>query len=722
MSKAFETQAVRRIDGSRVLVLEDGQPMVRFRGLAGQYDAVAYEYNGDWHLVSISDLGKLKFDQKRTFKASSALGRRTRVKIVPTGAEPSRPAIVVNSYGRISEAWLAEPAIKSVRKAQKPQAKKAGKARAKKARIGGSGPLRGVRSSPRRKVRGVEGSEGASRRTVSGGGGVGSGGGHGGSGGHGSSAGGSAGDNSDGDGQGATLPDAGPEAPRTNTISRTPHLDAPDEIAKKPGTELTVHVYVDKEDLHAGETGEGIELDLPADVDSIEVKVLLQCVGPFELVEGSEFRRLTIARDEDESKKLEFKLRVISAEDEAGPVAISALFNLRGRACGQVARSWDWGAPGDTAPAIKPKAEAPVSMPLYIKAEEPSLSITITAPAGGTRYKCVVEAPALEDYEGLGISHDFELPPNAAKFRENLLKALTDERRTSAARLRALDKIGRENWGAAPQIVKDVLWKMIDTEVRPTTINVASVEPTLCWELMIPKRQGDREPRRLEPLGVEFAIGRWTREEVIPPSPYLKVDRSFVIAPTYPEAKKLDFEAELDLIESKLHGEWIEPATIDDLDERFKTDHASLLHFVCHGEVKNEDDAIILDDGEPLYAGELESLEGLVKLCDAKHPLVFLNSCTTGQQVPSLAGGAGFPRSFGDMGAKAIIAPLWSVDDKLASKIALELYEEALKPKAKSLAEIFQRIRKRGYEEKDADTYAAYCFFGDPHARLELAR
>lgn len=686
MSRTFEAAAMRRIDGSRVLVLEDGQPLKQIRGLARQYDAVVFEYKGDWHLLTISELGKLKLRSKPIFKAKGVIGARTRVKTVPIGAKPSRPAIVVDAAGNVSGAWLAEPVIRKVRKAG-----------AKRPQTGRSGPLRGVRSSRRRSLRGPAAPERSPRRTVSGGGN---------------------GGNGNGEGGESATP---PNAPETNAISRTPHLDAPDEIAKKPGTELIVHVYVNKEDLRAGESGKGIELDLPADVDSIEIKVLLQCVGPFELVEGSEFRRLTIARDEDESKKLEFRLRVIPMEEEPGPVAISALFNLRGRACGQVARSWDWAAPGDIAPAIKPEAKAPVSMPLYIDAEEPSLSIVITAPAGGTKYKCAVQAPALKGYEELSESQDFELPPDAAEFRKNLLKALTDESSTPAARFSALVKLGHDAWEAAPEMVKDVLWQMTDdTDVSLTTINVASVEPLLPWELMIPRRFDGKEPRRLGPLGVEFAIGRWTRGEVRPPSPYLKVDRSFVIAPAYPKPKELDFKDELDLIKSRLHGERVTPATKDDLNERFSTDQASLLHFVCHGAAKKEDDAIALDEGKLLYAAEMETLEGFEDLCQAKHPLVFLNSCSTGQQVPSLGGGAGFPRSFGNIGAKAIIAPLWSVDDKLASKIALELYEEALKPNAKSLAEILQRIRQRGYEEEDADTYAAYCFFGDPNARLEL--
>ena len=48
------------------------------------------------------------------------------------------------------------------------------------------------------------------------------------------------------------------------------------------------------------------------------------------------------------------------------------------------------------------------------------------------------------------------------------------------------------------------------------------------------------------------------------------------------------------------------------------------------------------------------------------------------------------------------------------------IYEEALRPGAKPVAEILRSIRARAYAEDDADTYAAYSFFGDPLAKLEL--
>jgi hypothetical protein len=510
------------------------------------------------------------------------------------------------------------------------------------------------------------------------------------------------------------------DGPGTDTIRRTPHLDAPKKIAKKPGTELTVHVYVDTKELREGESGEGIELDLPPDVDSIEIGVLLELTGPFELVEGSQYRTITIARDEDESAKLDFRLRVVPTK-KPGPAVVGALFSLRGRACGHIARAWDWSTKGVNAPPVDAATEAPVSMPLYIGVEQPSLSIIITAPFGGTEYKCSVQAPALKGYERPTAFKKFILPPEAANFRQDLLSALTEESDTPEERFLALRRLGNEAWEAAPKIVKDVLWKMVDAKVPPKTINIASVEPILPWELMIPRRFDGKEPEELGPLGVEFAIGRWTRTDSQAPSPNLPVDRAFVIAPKYPKDMELDFKAELKLVKSKLRGVRVTPTTAKDLDRRFRKDQASLLHFVCHGAAgKKNDDAIVLDGGRLMGAAEMESRNGFKALCRAKHPLVFLNSCSTGQMVPSLAGGAGFPKSFGNIGAHAIIAPLWSVADELAGKIAKELYEEALKPDSKSLPEILQGIRRRGFEQEDADTYAAYCFFGDPHARLEV--
>ena len=94
--------------------------------------------------------------------------------------------------------------------------------------------------------------------------------------------------------------------------------------------------------------------------------------------------------------------------------------------------------------------------------------------------------------------------------------ALIDEGTTAVERREALDEVGYQLFDASPPIFQNVLWELVDAKRRPRNIYIASVEPTLPWELMIPNWPG-REPSRLGPLGVEFAIGRWARAIRPPP-------------------------------------------------------------------------------------------------------------------------------------------------------------------------------------------------------------
>jgi hypothetical protein len=83
-------------------------------------------------------------------------------------------------------------------------------------------------------------------------------------------------------------------------------------------------------------------------------------------------------------------------------------------------------------------------------------------------------------------------------------------------------------------------------------------------------------------------------------------------------------------------------------------------------------------------------------------------------------GSAGFPAAFSNIGARAILAPLWPVKDTLAHEFAMEVYEKALAPGAPPTAEIVRSVRQHAYENGGADTYAAYAFHGDPLATLQL--
>jgi len=101
------------------------------------------------------------------------------------------------------------------------------------------------------------------------------------------------------------------------------------------------------------------------------------------------------------------------------------------------------------------------------------------------------------------------------------------------------------------------------------------------------------------------------------------------------------------------------------------------------------------------------------------HPLVFINACQTARLIPTLLGSGGLAAEFLDMRAGAVIAPLWSVEDNVAYAVAREFYDLAVTNPDTPFAELITRIRRRAYDDTDptfADSYAAYCFYGDPLA------
>jgi hypothetical protein len=511
------------------------------------------------------------------------------------------------------------------------------------------------------------------------------------------------------------------EAAADRTLRRTPHLDAPERIAKAPGTEFVVTVYTDTKRLREGEAGKRVEVKLPPGVDSVEVGVLLQVSPHFE-VAGDQYGTLELATAKPRSNSLAFSLRV-AGDAPAADAGVGVLFTYRGHSCGYVARAWDWDTDEAEAPPAESQPAAPATIPVHAESERPDLSVYVTAPINdGINYQCAVDTPLIEGYERATSSTPFAVPALGYRFLTTLLDAIVDEDKTPAKRLRALTEIGHEAFEAAPPNFARVLWDLIDAGKRPETIYIASSEPTLPWELMIPRRFDGKQPTKLAPLGTEFAIGRWTRGDSSSPPQRLPVATSFVVAPTYKKAhRQLDATAEIRFVKDRLRGTRVGPATVDELDRRFGGEHASLIHFVCHGASgQADDDAIYLDDDEELRARESETLPGFVKLFDTDNPVIFINSCSTGQMVPALSGGAGFPRSFGNLGARAVVAPLWPVDDELARDIAIGIYEAALAPGAPPVAAILRDMRKKGYEAQDVDTYAAYCFYGDPLARLTL--
>jgi hypothetical protein len=71
-----------------------------------------------------------------------------------------------------------------------------------------------------------------------------------------------------------------------------------------------------------------------------------------------------------------------------------------------------------------------------------------------------------------------------------------------------------------------------------------------------------------------------------------------------------------------------------------------------------------------------------------------------------------------------VIAPVWSVEDGAAKKVAHDVYEAVLADPRKPFAAIMSEIRARSYEGTNPpDSYAAYCFLSveGPHVNSGIS-
>jgi CHAT domain-containing protein len=144
-----------------------------------------------------------------------------------------------------------------------------------------------------------------------------------------------------------------------------------------------------------------------------------------------------------------------------------------------------------------------------------------------------------------------------------------------------------------------------------------------------------------------------------------------------------------------------------------------LLHFVCHGAACK----VLGIQSLYLESGQFTSLQlkGIERSKRLTYPFVFLNACEVGRLIPTLAGVGGFASEFIDRGAMGVVAPLWSVKDGCAHEVAIAFYDRIRTMPPLSFAEIIRQIRSRAYSGPTAgeDTYAAYCFYGDPLATAQ---
>ena len=147
---------------------------------------------------------------------------------------------------------------------------------------------------------------------------------------------------------------------------------------------------------------------------------------------------------------------------------------------------------------------------------------------------------------------------------------------------------------------------------------------------------------------------------------------------------------------------------------------AQVLHVASHGEVDPDSP---LNSGVILSDSSVRIDETIVvgsSFARSAAPLVFLNCCQLATDSGSSLIEGGLAAAFLQAGARAFIAPLWSVDDTIAKDTALRFYAEAL-GKGRAVGDVVRELRARyttEFPQHDQTTPLAYASYGHPALTL----
>ena len=264
---------------------------------------------------------------------------------------------------------------------------------------------------------------------------------------------------------------------------------------------------------------------------------------------------------------------------------------------------------------------------------------------------------------------------------------------------------------------------------RPLDILLLTEEAYMPWELAWVDEPFDAAAPHF--LGAQANIGRWILDEgTTPTDPPRQVDASSmaVVWGVYssPTLERLEAAEE----EARIIQDLYKAASIDAQPDLVYpllggAPPSDILHFAVHGryDPQGAGEGIYLVSGPPI-----DPFQILGSDLSSRSPFVFLNACQVGSGQNLLGNYGGIAQAFLRIGASAVVAPLWSIDDAIAQKIALGFYEHALAAddRARDDGAKDERARPRSrtcfarhaLALAQSPTYLAYQFYGHPSLRL----
>lgn len=253
---------------------------------------------------------------------------------------------------------------------------------------------------------------------------------------------------------------------------------------------------------------------------------------------------------------------------------------------------------------------------------------------------------------------------------------------------------------------------------------IVTDDPWIPWEVARPGENNPQENQRYQdpPLCERFSLARWLSGPAAPTM--LNLSRVVIVQPSGQlEAAKreLSFLSNLPRL-----GVGVSKATpvcdVAGVLDSFRSSSANLYHFACHGNFDQTDpneSKLRLADGF-LRANQItgDKQSGLLR---AK-PLVFLNTCYSGDLGYGLTRLGGWAQRFIASGASAFIGNLWAVHDELAATFAIEFYSRLFGLGGYSQMTLGRAFHDARLVIRDIDpanpTWLAYVLYGNPNARL----
>jgi CHAT domain-containing protein len=285
--------------------------------------------------------------------------------------------------------------------------------------------------------------------------------------------------------------------------------------------------------------------------------------------------------------------------------------------------------------------------------------------------------------------------------------------------MRELKALGGELFDELiPEPIGKLLWRH---RKQLKNVLIVSDEPFIPWELVHLKNAG-RLPKTEDWFLAQLGAMRWFQGTW--PVDELHLDKVRTCAPKYP-VPNLELQStavEAAFLKDTFGATAVRPTSEAALKVLSKPGSFDVFHFAGHGEAdvggarillqgRVEDGAYVVDDLNETTIGQYAEL---ARPADRRRPLVVLNACQAGRQVPKLTRVGGFARALVARGAGAFVSSLWSVGDEPATAFTRALYERLLAGDTLCEASVAARDAAR---EGDESTWLAYVVYGNPCAK-----